>query len=519
MLDKFINFIYNFDVIGPSPKLYIFNKERYKNIFSLIISFIIIIVALIFIIYSLVNYIKNERPNVVYSKSNDMDEQRKIYLKDMLLMVQIMDNSMKKLNESFGYLEGVYTAIYDIGAKDYSFLTVEKCIPGKNLNIKYENFLRKKINELSQKNLQDDKNIEDFYCISNQNSDINLFYNPEEGYSYIDLNIILRNQSLYKPEDLIIMVIYENNLINHDNKISPITEGMSYVFLQDFSSDDFYITNINFQYLKYETDEGLFFDSFKYLKGISFLDMNSHKSHTIDYDLQKNFIENNSSSIGTISFALNKSNYDLYRRTYKKLQALIAEIMSILSILFEIGRQIIAFINEKKMNVDIITQLFEINNKKRNKRKFNFSKNNNSNNSNNKIQISSEILNNGSKLSEKNSISIETYDNINEEQENKSEKILRKINIFNVLKSFVCNGNKDKLISLCDMIIIKDMCVEKILERFYSLGNIYKLIKDKEQDSLCIDKDMRFITINSIINEINEQIIKPDQKNSRRQKT
>ena len=210
MLDKFINFIYNFDVIGPSPKLYIFNKERYKNIFSLIISFIIIIVALIFIIYSLVNYIKNERPNVVYSKSNDMDEQRKIYLKDMLLMVQIMDNSMKKLNESFGYLEGVYTAIYDIGAKDYSFLTVEKCIPGKNLNIKYENFLRKKINELSQKNLQDDKNIEDFYCISNQNSDINLFYNPEEGYSYIDLNIILRNQSLYKPEDLIIMVIYEN---------------------------------------------------------------------------------------------------------------------------------------------------------------------------------------------------------------------------------------------------------------------------------------------------------------------
>ena len=37
MFDKIINFIYNFDVIGPSPKLYIFNKEKYKNIFSLII--------------------------------------------------------------------------------------------------------------------------------------------------------------------------------------------------------------------------------------------------------------------------------------------------------------------------------------------------------------------------------------------------------------------------------------------------------------------------------------------------
>ena len=144
MLDKVINFIYNFDVIGPSPKLYIFNKEKYKNIFSLIISFIIIIVALIFIIYSLVNYIENERPNVVYSKSNDIEEERKFYLKDMLIMFQIMDNSMKKLNESFAYLEGVYTEIYDIGAKDYTFLTVDKCKPGKNLNIKYEKFLKKK---------------------------------------------------------------------------------------------------------------------------------------------------------------------------------------------------------------------------------------------------------------------------------------------------------------------------------------------------------------------------------------
>ena len=518
MFDKIINFIYNFDVIGPSPKLYIFNKEKYKNIFSLIISFIIIIVALIFIIYSLVNYIENERPNVVYSKSNDIEEERKFYLKDMLIMFQIMDNSMKKLNESFAYLESVYTALYDTGQIDYTFLTVGKCKTGKNLNIKYENFLKEKVNELSTNDIRHDKNTEDFYCISNQNSDISLFYDPNKGYSFIDLNIILRNQSLYKPEDLTIMVIYENNLINHDNKEFPITEGIAYNFLQDLSSDDFYITNINFQYLKYETDDGLFFDSFKYLKGISFLDMSSHKSHTIDYDLQKNFIENNSSQIGTISFALNKSNYDLYRRSYKKLQTLLAEIMSIVSILFEIGRQIVAFINEKKMNVDIIRQLFEVNNIKRNKRKFNFS---NNNNINNKIQMSSEILNNAFRLCEKNSICTESQENINEEQEIKSEKILRKINIFNVLKSFIFCGNKEKLISLCNMIIIEDMCVEKILERFYTLGNISTLIKDKEKekDGLCFDKDMRFLTLNSLINEINEQIIKTDPKRGNKWKS
>ena len=168
-------------------------------------------------------------------------------------MFQIMDNTMKKLNESIGYFEGVYTAIYDVGKIDYSFLTVDKCQPGKNLNKKYEKFLKEKTKELSNTDINADKNIEDFYCINSQNSDISLFHNPNEGFSFVDLNIILRNQSTYKPENLTIMVIYENNLINHDNKKSPITEGISYHFLQDFSSDDFYITNINFQYLKYET--------------------------------------------------------------------------------------------------------------------------------------------------------------------------------------------------------------------------------------------------------------------------
>ena len=121
----------------------------------------------------------------------------------------------------------------------------------------------------------------------------------------------------------------------------------------------------------------------------------------------------------------------------------------------------------------------------------------------------------------KNSIRIETEDNTNENFENNNEKILGKIHIFNILKSFICNGNKDKLISLCNMIITEDMCVERILERFYSLGNIYKLIKDKdkEKDSLCIDTDMRFVNINSIVNDVINQITISNSKDYKEQKT
>ena len=71
------------------------------------------------------------------------------------------------------------------------------------------------------------------------------------------------------------------------------------------------------------------------------------------------------------------------------------------------------------------------------------------------------------------------------------------------------------------MIIIEDMCVERILERIYSLGNIYKLIKDKdkEKDSLCIDTDMRFVNINSIINDVINQITISNSKDYKEQKT
>ena len=288
MFDKAINFIYNFDVIGPTPKLYIFNKERYQSIFSLILSILIIILSLIFIIYSIINYIENDRPNVVYSKSNDDNEKRNINLNDILIMIQIVDvDAITKLNESIVQLQSLYTAIYDNASVEYSVLNVKPCIPGENMNIKYQDYLREKVNGLTQEQIQGDKNINDFYCINSDNPNISLFYYPNIGYSYIDLNIILQNQSLYTPEDISLMMVYQNNIINHDNKESPISTGISYQFLQVFSSIEYYLTNFNFQYLKYETDDGIFFNSLKYLKGMSFLDLYYYKDNQVDYDLKK----------------------------------------------------------------------------------------------------------------------------------------------------------------------------------------------------------------------------------------
>ena len=89
---------------------------------------------------------------------------------------------------------------------------------------------------------------------------------------------------------------------------------------------------------------------------------------------------------------------------------------------------------------------------------------------------------------------------MDEEPENKTEIILKKINVFHIIKNFFCcNNPKGKLISLCHEIIQNDMCVETILERFYNLGRIYKSITDIEKYNLGLIKDSRFREINSII--------------------
>ena len=360
MLNKILNFLYNFDIIGPTPKLFIFNKERYQSIFSLVLSLIIVLVSIVFILYSLINYIQHDRPTVVYSKSNDPNEQRKIYLKDSLLMFQFVDMiTLKKLNESIVYFEATYETIFDDATSDYKKLIVKNCNLGENLNSKYETFFREKYSILTYDYEQKDKNFNDFYCVNSENNDISLFYYPNIGYSRIQLNIIIKDKNLFSPENSSIMMIFENNLINHDDKKSPITEGIQHKFIQGFNYNEQTIIDVDFQYFKYETDDGLFFNNLNYLKGMSFFDMTYFKNN-IDNSSSTN--QNNLTKIGTIILEFNKSNYDYYRRAYKKLQALLAEIMSIVSLLFQIGRLIMEFLNQKKMSVDIIRKLFNIEN-------------------------------------------------------------------------------------------------------------------------------------------------------------
>ena len=161
--------LYSLDILGPSPKLLIFNNERYKSFVSSIISILVIIVMIMISIIFIIQYFDYDSPIVSYSKANDKHTNRSINLKDTLLIFQMIDSTNFELvDNSKVYLTAKYTITHDDGLYKEFSLEVEPCEPGKNLNVKFKDKV--------ESTYSFDRNIKDFYCLNLENGDVNLFY-------------------------------------------------------------------------------------------------------------------------------------------------------------------------------------------------------------------------------------------------------------------------------------------------------------------------------------------------------
>ena len=239
---------------------------------------------------------------------------------------------------------------------------LQKFLNDKNINERYKKIIKEKSNF--------GRPIEEFYCISNKNGNLSLFYNPSVGYSLINLNIAIKNTSQYTPEKLVPLLITENNIIDHNNKKKPISKVFIYHTKSGFNSLEFTDIIYNMQYIKYESDNGIFFKNNEYFSGISFSSLISSRKMTDTYNLKNDIEKYKRSIVGKIGFTINRANYDNYKRSYQKIPSLLAEIMSVISIIFEIGRIISIFVCEKKMSKDIINYILD------NEKKYNITEQN-----------------------------------------------------------------------------------------------------------------------------------------------
>ena len=208
--------------------------------------------------------------------------------------------------------------------------------------------------------------------------------------------------------------------------------------------------------------------------------------------------------------------FDHYKRSYKKLQALFTEIVTIIHFLFTLGQKICDILLTKKMAKDIvgnilkhkeyINEINRLSSQQNNKCNMNF-------NDKFKSKISFEICNIKERtLSENDSSQLESNIKIKKkskrkEIENKliNSKKIEKLNNFDIIKSFFCFKNKKTiLINKCCDIINKDICLENILKKIYELENIYYLLSKKEDSNLNINQyvSKRFQEVNNLINQI-----------------
>ena len=430
--------------------------------------------------------------NIAYTKANDQETQRVIYIKETSLIFQIIDyTKISGVDKSVAYFEGDFNIVYNNGTGYNESILIESCQLGKNIDMKYQEYFNQ--------NNKFTPILGDLYCLNLNSNILSLFYQPNIGSSSLNIHIVMNKSSIYAPEQLLTLILSENDLINHNNKENPITKNYIFQFIGGYSSYEYSTINFNFQYIKYESDDGLFFENRKLFNGISFSDIVSFRNIQKDYNLEENFKKYNHSRIGTISFSINMSNYDHYKRTYQKMQSLLAEIMSVISLFFEIGRQVIDILIRKKMSINILDNIIN-NNKKiklQNKiikidKSFTSIKKNNISSSDRK-DIFPKIIdktNNINHLENNNRLKLVHIKRNNELMNytkiylafsNNTDK-LKKINYFNIIKSYFCfKDEKSKIINLFHNIVNEDMSVEKIMERFYKFENAYIYFSNKQK--------------------------------------
>ena len=484
--------LYKLDFICEPPQFRIFKESNYKSNFSSLISFIVILLSIAFFIYSLIDFLEFNNPIVVFSKDNDKSINRTISLKNTLLIFGVIENiNFTLVNDPNIY----FTSELVIRNINESFstipLTIEKCEYGKNIDLKYRNNLLETFNY----------SINDFFCLNNKDGDIPLYYFPEYGVSSINIYSLIKNESKFEADDLFILIINGNDAINHNNKKNPILENYFSYSYHSLSSSKLTLINFYFQFIKYESDTGLIFPNYNIFYAKSFSHITALQTNNLRnmHDFQK----------GTIIIEISKINFDLYKRSYPRLDSFLAEVMSVIDLLLVIGKIICDNILEKKISKDIVEYLF--NNNIENKNISNLSIKIN--------EISDKDIYLGNKDKSKdfkdeinfsnNNEYMKSQSNIfqeNETNQNKkinSKDIIKKVNYFYILKSYFCfKDKKTKLINLCHELVCEDICIERIFDRLYKLEKYSDIISKNDNNKFNFTKNKKFEEINQCISQI-----------------
>ena len=324
------------------PQFRILDEFRYKSVFSSLLSILIILFSIIFVSISFIDFI-HQKPNVEYYKNNDDKTNKTFLISDSLLMF----NSYFVCLSNFSLEYEINIHLISLVPKLYEELKFEPCVLGKNINLKYKDLIQK-FNSI------EGSDISEYFCINYNNINFTLYSHPLQSYN-IESELKIRIYSECEDYFLSFNLVTQNDLIAHNKKDNPIIPYYKRN-LYDLNKDKKRFLNYNYQYLKYESDDGFIFSNKNIINGIG-------DAGEDEFDTSGD--ENN---IFSITFKINGANYDYDKRTFKKFQSFLAEVMSLINLLITICKYISEFLLYKKMNKDIIRYILTSKEKKENVR-------------------------------------------------------------------------------------------------------------------------------------------------------
>ena len=487
MFRKFEKLLFLFDFSGPSTYLRILNNKNYKSFISSIISIIIIITSISFTIYSLIDFL-NQNPMVSYYKSIDNNINKTFVISDSLIIFKL-----KYLSQCIeeNYKEKRIDFFHSNNPLNFKRFELEICELGKNIDLKYKEI----IEDFERKN---HIKINGYLCPNFRNEKISL-YDIKSNSGYLKLKIrkdFKFNCSTNFPS-FEVSIITESDIINHNNKKNPYFPSYHNEKVYINENTDLIQIHYNYNYIKYESDIGLFFQRNIHHDLITFSDIE------YSYDVS----DNPKNLAISIDFKFNSNKYDYYIRSYQKIQSMIAGVASVVNLLMLVGKILSYFLLHKQMSRDVFRTI--INNEKIYENNINLTFDNNKFNKN--IEIKTKDLFSEKEIKSKielNSISTNSNSENKDKQTNNKKltkiKILNQLNFFDFFKSYFCfKSPKYKLIDICHDLFKEEICIDRILKRLYNLENYISFNKDKSLRTIQTKSQYELIDeyLSIIINE------------------
>ena len=224
MNTKIKNCVIDFDLLGPTPSLKIFNEDKFKSFKSAIITIIGFALVISFLIYSIIEYLKFDNPTIVYWKDNTQSKNLTLNLSDILLMVQINHSHTLNLNDPNVQLEA--QLIFQSSNTNNTNITLERCELGKNIDLKHKESIEKYEKARQQY-------YTDYYCIKKEDSNITIFNDQIMGESYIAIKVNAIGNFTLSPNDIYLRYVIESDSINHFDRNRPFKPN--YVFGESLS--------------------------------------------------------------------------------------------------------------------------------------------------------------------------------------------------------------------------------------------------------------------------------------------